>query len=202
MNQGYAPRSKLRQRSSLRSRLSPRAKLRGMYPCLLRLARINNVRSHFARRRRASRDRSDIIDLSLRLAIKRRECRGSGRNLDKKRKLWHTIIGSLVSCIIRGTAPKSLGHYDPLVTLIVNNKLFVGSLPWGVDDAQLSEMFSAHGSVVSARVITDRETGRSRGFGFVEFADEATAQAAMEALDGSMIEGRAISVSFARPKAE
>ncbi len=84
----------------------------------------------------------------------------------------------------------------------MNNKLFVGSLPWSVDDAQLSEIFSAHGNVVSARVITDRETNRSRGFGFVEYADEATAQAAIDALDGSMVEGRAISVSFARPKAE
>jgi RNA recognition motif-containing protein len=84
----------------------------------------------------------------------------------------------------------------------VNNKLFVGSLPWSVDDAQLEEMFSAHGEVVSARVITDRDTGRSRGFGFVEFADDATAAAAMEALDGSMIDGRNISVSIAKPKAE
>jgi len=87
-------------------------------------------------------------------------------------------------------------------TLIVNNKLFVGSLPWSVDDAQLNEIFSAHGQVVSARVITDRETGRSRGFGFVEFADEASAAAALEATNGSMIDGRALSVSFARPKAE
>jgi len=84
----------------------------------------------------------------------------------------------------------------------VNNKLFVGSLPWSVDDAQLAELFSEHGSVVSARVITDRDTGRSRGFGFVEFADEATAAAAMQALDGAMVEGRNISVSIAKPKAE
>ena len=84
----------------------------------------------------------------------------------------------------------------------MNNKLFVGSLPWSVDDAQLAEMFSGHGEVVSARVITDRDTGRSRGFGFVEFANEASAAAAMEALDGSMVEGRNISVSIAKPKAE
>lgn len=90
----------------------------------------------------------------------------------------------------------------PLVTLIVNNKLFVGSLPWSVDDAQLAEMFSGYGEVVSARVITDRDTGRSRGFGFVEFANETSAAAAMEALDGSMVEGRNISVSIAKPKAE
>ena len=84
----------------------------------------------------------------------------------------------------------------------MNNKLFIGSLPWSVDDAQLQEIFSAHGAVTSARVITDRDTGRSRGLGFVEFADEASAQAAMEATDGTMIDGRAIAVSFARPKAE
>lgn len=84
----------------------------------------------------------------------------------------------------------------------MNNKLFVGSLPWSVDDTQLNEIFSAHGSVVSARVVRDRDSGRSRGFGFVEYADEASAAAAMEATNGSMIEGRAISVSFARPKAE
>ncbi len=82
------------------------------------------------------------------------------------------------------------------------NKLFVGSLPWSVDDAQLGELFAAHGEVTSARVITDRDTGRSRGFGFVEYADEATANAAMEAMDGQMVEGRAITVSIARPKAE
>jgi len=84
----------------------------------------------------------------------------------------------------------------------VNNKLFIGSLPWSVDDAQLQEIFAAHGSVTSARVITDRDTGRSRGFGFVEYADEASAQTAMEATDGTMIDGRTISVSFAKPKAE
>ncbi|NQV90164.1 RNA-binding protein [Candidatus Uhrbacteria bacterium] len=84
----------------------------------------------------------------------------------------------------------------------MNNKLFIGSLPWSVDDAQLQEIFAAHGSVTSARVITDRDTGRSRGFGFVEYADEASAQTAMEATDGTMIDGRTISVSFAKPKAE
>ncbi|NQV89138.1 MAG: RNA-binding protein [Parcubacteria group bacterium] len=82
------------------------------------------------------------------------------------------------------------------------NKLFVGSLPWSVDDAQLGELFASHGEVVSARVVTDRDTGRSRGFGFVEYNDDATATAAMEAMDGQMVDGRAITVSIARPKAE
>jgi cold-inducible RNA-binding protein len=84
----------------------------------------------------------------------------------------------------------------------MENKLFVGSLPWSIDDAQLGELFAAHGEVVSARVVTDRDTGRSRGFGFVEYSDDATAAAAMEAMDGQMVEGRAITVSIARPKAE
>ena len=82
----------------------------------------------------------------------------------------------------------------------MNNKLFVGSLPWSVDDAQLGEIFAPYGEVVSARVVTDRDSGRSRGFGFVEFASGDAAQAAIEALDGSMIEGRAINVSVAKPK--
>jgi RNA recognition motif-containing protein len=83
----------------------------------------------------------------------------------------------------------------------MNNKLFVGSLPWGVDDAQLGELFAPYGEVLSARVVTDRESGRSRGFGFVEFANAESAQAAIEALDGSMVEGRQINVSVAKPKA-
>jgi RNA recognition motif-containing protein len=82
----------------------------------------------------------------------------------------------------------------------MKNKLFVGSLPWATTDAQLLEVFAKFGEVTSARVVTDRETGRSRGFGFVEFADEAAAAAAIEGTDGMMIEGRAISVSYARPK--
>ena len=83
----------------------------------------------------------------------------------------------------------------------MNNKLFVGSLPWGVDDAQLGELFAPYCEVLSARVVTDRESGRSRGFGFVEFANAESAQAAIEALDGSMVEGRQINVSVAKPKA-
>jgi cold-inducible RNA-binding protein len=91
---------------------------------------------------------------------------------------------------------------DQLVTLIVDNKLFIGSLPWSTDEAELTELFSAYGEVTSARVITDRETGRSRGFGFVEYADEETAAKAMEAADGSMVDGRNITVSIAREKTE
>ncbi len=84
----------------------------------------------------------------------------------------------------------------------MQNKLFVGSLPWAVDDAQLGELFAPHGEVTSARVITDRDSGRSRGFGFVEFANDEQAQAAIDAMEGATVEGRQISVSVARPAQE
>jgi cold-inducible RNA-binding protein len=79
-------------------------------------------------------------------------------------------------------------------------KLFVGSLPWGVDDAKLQELFAQYGQVTSATVLKDRETGRSRGFGFVEMADDAAADEAMKNLNGSDIEGRKIVVNEARPR--
>lgn len=82
------------------------------------------------------------------------------------------------------------------------NKLFIGSLPWAIDDAALGELFAEFGEVVSARVVTERETGRSRGFGFVEYADEAAAKAALDAMNGADVQGRSISVDFARPKSE
>lgn len=85
------------------------------------------------------------------------------------------------------------------LTLVMNNKLFVGNLPWSVDDTKLGELFAEFGEMTSARVITDRETGRSRGFGFVEFATDAEASAAMEAMDGKEVDERPINVSIAKP---
>lgn len=82
----------------------------------------------------------------------------------------------------------------------MQNKLFVGSLPWAVDDQALLDLFSPYGEVTSARVVTDRDSGRSRGFGFVEFTNDEDAQKAVEALDQTEVEGRAINVSVARPK--
>ena len=81
-----------------------------------------------------------------------------------------------------------------------NKKLFVGSLPWAVDDARLSEIFSQAGTVVSAQVVKDRDTGRSRGFGFVEMSTDEEAQAAVQNLNGTDIEGRKIVVNIARPR--
>jgi RNA recognition motif-containing protein len=70
--------------------------------------------------------------------------------------------------------------------------IFVGNLAWGVDDLALREAFEAHGEVERAKVIHDRETGRSRGFGFVEMPNQAEAEAALEAMEGKDLMGREI----------
>jgi RNA recognition motif-containing protein len=82
----------------------------------------------------------------------------------------------------------------------VGKKLYVGNLGWGVTDAQLRELFSPFGAVVSAQVITDRDTGRSKGFGFVEMESDQEAQAAIAGMHGQQVEGRALTVNEARPK--
>tara|TARA_R110002073_G_scaffold67084_8_gene167509 strand:- start:1793 stop:2053 length:261 start_codon:yes stop_codon:yes gene_type:complete len=79
-------------------------------------------------------------------------------------------------------------------------KLYVGNLPYSVRDEELNAAFSAHGEVISAVVIMDRESGRSKGFGFVEMSDE-DAKEAMNALNEQDFDGRSIRVSEARPKA-
>ena len=81
-------------------------------------------------------------------------------------------------------------------------KLFVGGLPFATTDEELSELFSAHGTVSYAKVITDRETGRSKGFGFVEFENDDEGKAAEKAMDGTEIGGRSITVNEARPREE
>ena len=78
-------------------------------------------------------------------------------------------------------------------------KLFVGSLPFETSEEELKSMFASHGAVASAKIIIDRETGRSRGFGFVEMGNETEAKAAMTALNGSNVGGRQIVVNEARP---
>jgi len=79
-------------------------------------------------------------------------------------------------------------------------KLFVGGLPFSVDDQELQEMFEAYGTVGSAKIIMDRETGKSRGFGFVEFPTDADGDAAIKALNGSSLEGRTLTVKLAEDK--
>ena len=82
----------------------------------------------------------------------------------------------------------------------MGNKLYTGNLGYDVTDATLEQMFAAHGTVTSANVIMDRETGRSKGFGFVEMSSDGEAQAAMAALDGKDAGGRAMKVNEAKPK--
>lgn len=83
---------------------------------------------------------------------------------------------------------------------MAQQNLFIGSLAYATTDDSLKAHFEQIGEVASARVITDRETGRSKGFGFVEFTDEANNQKAIDQLDGKELDGRAISVGVARPK--
>jgi RNA recognition motif-containing protein len=79
-------------------------------------------------------------------------------------------------------------------------KLYVGNLPYNTTEEDLRDLFSAYGSIASVAVITDRDTGRSKGFGFVEFPDDEEARKAIEALSGHEYGGRALTVNEARPK--
>ena len=81
-------------------------------------------------------------------------------------------------------------------------KLYVGNLTFGATDGDLQTLFGAHGTVRSAQVIMDRDTGRSKGFGFVEMQDDQEAQAAIAALNGQDVNGRALTVNEARPREE
>lgn len=83
----------------------------------------------------------------------------------------------------------------------MSNKLFVGSLSWDTTDQGLRDFFATIGEVTSAKVIMDRNSGRSKGFGFVEMASAEDAQRAMDELNGKSLDGRAIVVSEARPQA-
>lgn len=83
---------------------------------------------------------------------------------------------------------------------MAQQNLFIGSLAYATNDDSLKAFFEQIGEVASARVITDRESGRSKGFGFVEFVDEANNQKAVDQLNGKELDGRSISVGLARPK--
>lgn len=82
----------------------------------------------------------------------------------------------------------------------MGSKLYVGNLPFSITEQSLKDLFASHGSVASARIITDRDTGRSKGFGFVEMGSDDEAQAAIETLNGQEYEGRKLVVNEARPQ--
>ena len=80
--------------------------------------------------------------------------------------------------------------------------IYVDNLSYGLSDNDLQQLFAEHGSVASAKIIQDRETGRSKGFGFVEMPDDGDAQKAIEALNGQSVDGRNLTVNEARPREE
>ena len=84
----------------------------------------------------------------------------------------------------------------------MGKKLYVGNLAYGVTDSTLEQLFAAHGTVQTAQVVMDRDTGRSKGFGFVEMSSEQEAQQAIAEMNGKEVEGRTLTVNEARPKTE
>ena len=82
----------------------------------------------------------------------------------------------------------------------MGSKIYVGGLPYSATEQELSDLFGQHGAVASARIITDKFTGQSRGFGFVEMSSDAEAQAAITALNGAEMGGRTLTVNEARPQ--
>jgi RNA recognition motif-containing protein len=84
----------------------------------------------------------------------------------------------------------------------MNNKLFVGNLSFNTTENDLQDTFAAHGTVVEANLMTDRATGRARGFGFVTMSTEEEAQKAIEALNGASLDGRNLTVNLAKPREE
>jgi RNA recognition motif-containing protein len=82
----------------------------------------------------------------------------------------------------------------------MTNRVYVGSLPYATTDAKLEEIFSKYGTVHSAKIIIDRVTGRSKGFGFVEMGSSSEAQSAIQALNGSELDGRSLTMNEARPQ--
>jgi RNA recognition motif-containing protein len=111
----------------------------------------------------------------------------------------------VVSCIpcrslLRLSILSSQDNINSSEEVVVSTKLYVGSLPYSTTEQQLSELFSQYGSVQSAKVITDRYTGQSRGFGFVEMSTGEEAQKAIAALHGAEMGGRTLVVNEARPQ--
>lgn len=82
----------------------------------------------------------------------------------------------------------------------MSNKLFVGSLSWNTDDHALEAAFARFGEITDAKVITDRDSGRSRGFGFVTFADSSAAQKAVQEMNGAQLDGRTLNVDIAQER--
>ncbi|CAI0378484.1 unnamed protein product [Linum tenue] len=116
---------------------------------------------------------------------------------------FYNKLGSLLRQSVSQSSSLPMGSMMNSARFMSTNKLFIGGLSYSTDDQSLKQAFDAYGEVVEARVITDRDTGRSRGFGFVNFTEAEAANSAMSAMDGQELQGRNIRVSLAneRPSA-
>ncbi|GAB2210017.1 hypothetical protein Droror1_Dr00015267 [Drosera rotundifolia] len=116
------------------------------------------------------------------------------------------FLNRLGGALRQGVAQNNLGNgwmsNSPVLNSVrcMSTKLFVGGLSWNTNDDTLGSAFSSFGEVTEARVIVDRDSGRSRGFGFVNFTTEESASSAMSAMDGQELDGRNIRVSFANER--
>ncbi|XP_054805227.1 glycine-rich RNA-binding protein 2, mitochondrial-like [Prosopis cineraria] len=109
-------------------------------------------------------------------------------------------LGSLLRQSAARSGHVPVGSMLNYVRCMSSSKLFIGGLSYGVDDQSLRDAFTSFGDVVEARVITDRDTGRSRGFGFVNFSSDESASSALSAMDGQELNGRNIRVSYANDR--
>jgi len=94
------------------------------------------------------------------------------------------------------------GYIEDVIETLMNTKLFVGNLSFNTTENDLQDAFASHGTVVEANLMTDRATGRPRGFGFVTMSTPEEAQKAIQALNGAQLDGRALTVNEARPREE
>jgi len=116
--------------------------------------------------------------------------------------LRRTFLGPFDGLTVLRKDEQTVGRFTIFTTTTDMKKLFVGGLPWETTDEELRTTFSEAGTVASAAIITDRMSGRSKGFGFVEFDNDEEAEKAIELFNGKDFGGRSITVNEARPREE
>jgi cold-inducible RNA-binding protein len=112
-------------------------------------------------------------------------------------RFWSCVSGFLLSLFLSSFL---IRQSEKMASADVEFRCFVGGLAWSTDDRSLQEAFSPYGEVVESKIISDRETGRSRGFGFVTFNDEQSMRDAIDAMNGKMLDGRSITVNPAQSR--
>ncbi|KAK6155243.1 hypothetical protein DH2020_009491 [Rehmannia glutinosa] len=152
-------------------------------------------------------DQAGVVEISEICIRQTEQSRGFGfvtmstvEEADKAVEMFNSydLNGRLLT--VNKAAPKGSQPERPPRVYEPSFRMYVGNLPWQVDNSRLEEVFSEHGKVVDARVVYDRETGRSRGFGFVTMSSETELNDAIAALDGQNLDGRAIRVNVAEQK--